>query len=220
MVLRRIYLFIFFLTTLLSFGSKDSTLFFNEFSFSGNTTSRGLNGFGFGFYHTFKAVETPKLELRFGLEYNFNKIAYEGNDGQTKYSSHVASLNYLTLPILLRENIGKKWKFFFEEGVFIDGFIDGRDVADFNYFKPNSNFTGYVDTTYRTNGHLEARSINYGVSLGTGLTFPIKKFEITCKFDAKLALSSINGNTFKNNAFIRFSVILKLPKLPWKKKSL
>lgn len=115
-----------FFCSLNFYGQKEQAFFFDEFSVSINRrnledkNTGNSTGFGFGAYHAF--IDTCKINLIFGLEYNRSvqskEFMYEGHFANSTDLTY--TINNLSIPVCGRVNFGKNTKLFVEAGAFLD----------------------------------------------------------------------------------------------------
>lgn len=177
-------------------AQKDTLIFFNEFSGSVNQTvlnndnnSESRLGFGFGAYLSGKSDKMFNLVV--GFEYNgtkqFRKSVYGGRFSNSTDVTY--SIRSISVPVLLRLNIGNNIKFFFETGIFLD-IISGARKKGTNYIYIFDQNWHYAIKKSSFNEGAKIGSYNVGPSCGIGLKFPVSKHELIIKADYKLGILS------------------------------
>lgn len=180
-------------------GQKDSSFFFNEFSLSINQTNitKGRTvdrlGFGMGAYHSFKTEK--KINLSFGFEFNrtsqFIEKMYDGHVANSTDITFYA--NSISIPLMVRLNLGKKTKLYFETGVFLDLNYSARRKGIMHTYNPTQN-NQWVYVEYNFNEKTGVSKLNFGPSIGTGLKIPILKHELIFKIDYKFGIIPLVGS--------------------------
>ena len=214
--MKRLYLLtIVLLTSSLLYSQNKSPVFFDEFSISlnksnlDNSISEESFGFGFGVY---KNIFSEKMiNLVPGFEFNRSVQYFEsmssGHYGN--YTDVTICINTLSFPVNARINFGHKFKFFLEGGVFLDFTLGNKRKGTSHFYQPG---TGEPpEEGYPFEDKLGLEGINYGMSLGVGVSIPISKIYLIIKPDYKFgvrALYSYQDSIF--NRYFRLSVAIKL----------
>jgi hypothetical protein len=200
------------------YGQKKSILLsvFNEYSISVNNTllfddnTKNRVGFGAGVYHTFMAEK--HFNVTTGLEYNltsqFKYIMYEGHFSNSTDITYY--FNNLSVPALIRFNIGKKTKLFFDTGGFMDLNIGARQKGTRQIYSPNqTNQLEYQE--YEINEKCSISPLNYGFSGGIGVKIPVASHELIIKIDYKHGLHKLQEYHDEiNNRYARLMVGISL----------
>jgi hypothetical protein len=172
-------------------GQKDSSFWFNEFSVSVNHTvlpktdfSDGRFGFGVGAYRVFRK-EKP-TNITFGFEFNrtgqFRDYEYRG------HFSNVTDITYsyyaFSLPFAVRFNVGKKVKFFAENGLFLDLFarVMSKGTMHSTSFGVNQ---PTIHEEYEFSQLARVTPADFGSSFGIGIKIPVSRHALLIKSDFK-----------------------------------
>ena len=184
-----------------------------EITISLNQTTVGFRydkaGFGIGAYNAF--FNQKRCNLVVGLEFNWNCQLRKYTN--SKYESEsMATKNYLGVPVYFRVNLGKKVKFFFEQGLFFDPFVFGREK-----YTEKSVETGIKSVI---NNKMKLYKSDFGISGGIGIRIPVKAYELLLKCDYKYGLRKIIDFSSKSsvqnpmislyNQYIRFTIGFKV----------
>ncbi len=176
-------------------GQERDDFFFHEFQVSLNrTTIENSNtedrfGFGLGAYHTFMAEK--KISLVFGLEFNrtrqFRKSMYQGHFANATDLTY--TLNYISIPIGIKANVGSKTKVFVEAGGFADLLINAHRTGTMHTYLPDEN----NQMSYRKTDIDEKVRLSNGIGLylGIGIRIPVSKFELVIKPDYKFGINKL-----------------------------
>ncbi len=180
----------FLLVAQFAFSQKKTEMpfFLNEYNISVNHSIYNLKyntfGVGVGGYRTINVKK--HLALSFGLEYNFSKQihGYKFNGGHSypiNSNDFYLSLNTISAPFYTRFQFGEKIKFFVDPGFFVESIIWVRRVKDViqNPNEPEP----FIFRTGET-----VPTINFGGSLGLGLSFPLEKIEYYIKPELKFGI--------------------------------
>jgi len=199
----------------LLYGQSNSPVFFDEFSIS--ISKANLNkslekegfGFGFGFY---KNIFSEKMvNLVPGFEFNRSVQYFEqmssGHYGN--YTDLTIYINTLSLPVNARVNFGHKFKFFVEGGVFLDFTLGNKRKGMSHFYQPGTGEPPEEGFPFEDKLNLEG--INYGVSLGLGISIPISKIDLIIKPDYKFGVRTLYSyQDSVCNRYFRLSVAIKL----------
>jgi len=199
-------------------GQEKHTNFINEFSISGNYTlfddlsSIDEPGFGSGIFHVHDF--SKNLALVIGLEYNLTR--FSTGKKSSKYEQLIDalySLNYISIPLMLRLSFGNKYKLFVEGGAYYENYlyasVKGTHVKHGPMAMPS------VDTSKYYKIKL-TKLINYGFMANLGVQVPLggKKILIKPGFVYGLENNNISSefdHEYKLfNRYAKLSVILKL----------
>lgn len=186
----------FILSITLVFGQKNSVFFFDEFSVSINRTSLKDNntndkfGFGLGAYHAL--LESKKVNLIFGFEYNrTSQLKQSMYEGHFAHSTDVTYyINCLSIPLTARINFGNRIKFFISTGPFLYLSIGARQKGTMHTSLPNVN-NQLVYKEFEFDGKADISSLNYGISLGIGINIPISKVNLIIMPDYKFGVKPL-----------------------------
>lgn len=193
-------------------GQEDSISFFlNEFEISINRTNledentEDRFGFGLGAFHSM--MDSKKINLIFGFEYNLTnqlkKIIYEG------HFAHATNVEYmihnLSIPLNVRYNIGNKVKFFIQSGTFVDLIVNSIKKGIMHTYLPDQNNNiVYKEFSFKEKAGLS--NLNYGFIGSIGLQIPNKwKKILILKTEYKLGLNNLlimNNINFYNRYWI------------------
>lgn len=191
-------------------GQNSAKFIFNEFQISLNrTTLQNDNtedryGFGLGVYHSF--LSDKRINILFGFEYNrtsqFKKTMDEGHFQNATDLTY--NLNYLSVPVGFRFNIGSETKLFLETGGYADFLINANRTGTMYTYLP------YEDTETETEIDEKVKLSNsIGLSFGLGVRIPISKFELIVKPDYKFGINKLDSENILNRYF-RINIGLKL----------
>ncbi|MCD4730258.1 MAG: hypothetical protein K8R74_06650 [Bacteroidales bacterium] len=139
-------------------------------------------GYGFAYHHAF--MMRHRVNLILGVEFNrlnrFIETLYYGAYTKTVNETYV--LTCLSFPLGIRINFGRKTKFFFEPGIFID-------------------LTTYSDPKLNN---------SVGLYVGAGLRIPVSKYEFLIKNEFKAGFNSMSSQWDIYTVYYRFSIGLKI----------
>ena len=195
------------------YGQRDSTLIFNEFCLSINTTyladgnTENRYGFGIAAYHTFFAHEI--MNVISGIEYNRTSLFKKNirEDHLSRSTNLTYYLNDISIPIELRVNFGKKIKIFIESGLFLDCNIGAKRKGTKHTYYP---YQG--DNIENKTFNIGIRRFNYGPVYGIGVKIPVRKFELVIKTDYKIGWEVLYDYEADQiiNRYIRIMIGLKI----------
>jgi hypothetical protein len=158
---------------------QDKSYFFDEYAFSVNRTIlekkdfKGRIGFGAGVKNTLRRDKA--LNITLGLEYNRTsqlvKYIYNGHFSRSEDVTY--TLNYFSIPVGLRFNLGSNPKFFIESGGYLDLVIASREKGT------NYSYSSYGNPDNVTKFNRKADvSDSYGLYLAFGLRTPVFGHEL------------------------------------------
>jgi hypothetical protein len=186
---------------------------FDEFTISTNKTivadenTKDRFGFGAGIYHVF--LKQKKLNLISGVEFtNTNQFKYSGtNINKYAYSRDVTyHMNTVSIPFSVRFNMGKKTRFFFETGVYLDVNITGRMTGTIFSARQVVDSTGQyhlVGYEGRLDEHSSLKGFNGGASGGIGVSIPLSsKLDLLIKSDYRYGIRDLSD--YNEDFFIRY----------------
>ncbi len=214
--MKKVYLLtIVLLASSLLYSQNNSPLFFDEFSTSLNKSNLdnriSEEGFGFGF-GVYKNILLEKLvNLVPGFEFNrsVQYFEYMSSGHYGNYTDVTVCVNTLSFPVNARINFGHKFKFFLEGGVFLDFTLGNKRKGMSHFYQPG---TGEPpDEGFPFEDKLNLEGINYGLSMGLGISIPVSGISLIIKPDYKFgvrALYSYQDSVF--NRYFRLSVAIKL----------
>jgi hypothetical protein len=165
-------------------------------------------GFGIGAYHSF--LPDKMFNVIVGMEYNRTSYFIENLHGGhfDHYTDLTYHLNYISIPLGLRMNIGKKVKFFIETGGYADLIISSnRKGTEHTYYPDSSNHEVYKDFKIDEKAGC---SSSFGVYFGIGLRIPISKFELIIKPDYKFGLNLYLDMDQVYSRYVRLTVGFKI----------
>jgi len=191
---------------------KSNPLFFNEITLSVNRTmidnsnSEGKFGFGAGLYRTW--MDSSWFNLVTGISYNktsqFRNSAFIGSHFSS-VSDITFNIHSVSIPVLLRFNVGQKTKLFFEIGQFLEFDIAGNSHATYTTQLPYS-----ASTTITIKEKLSLTPINGGFIGGIGTNIPIGKIRLLIKADYQFAFAGHHfGEETILNRYVRLSIGLR-----------
>lgn len=196
---------------------KDSTDYFSgEFGVSINKTNlqdeNTEDRIGFGVSALCVARQHSRVNFVFGIEYNltrqFKKVAYESHISNTSNIEY--TLNNFSIPLNLRFNFGKTTKFIIEGGPFLDIILNSQREGTINTYLPDGN-NGTVLETHDFKEKVRLSPINYGASIGMGISIPFDKFDIVVIPNYKLGLRQLGShNTNIVNRYYRLTLGVKI----------
>jgi len=174
-------------------GQKEE-FFFKEFTGSVNRippTYKGETKFGFGIgaYHVY--MQEKRTNIVFGIEYNKSRIFFRNlYEGRFAHSENITyTMNWLSMPLFVRYNIGENVKFFIELGGHADVMVGAKRKGIMHTNLPGEN-NQLVHKHYEFNEKTNLNSSG-GVSCGIGLRIPVAKYEIIVKPEYKFGLSEV-----------------------------
>ncbi|MEX1191311.1 MAG: outer membrane beta-barrel protein [Brumimicrobium sp.] len=215
--MKKTFLYILVLFCFPIYGQQDNlSQIINEIDVSVNRTVSVNNtisverfGVGLGVKHVF--FKPKKINLISGMEYNLNRFEIDYfYEGHYAHSTDVFyTLHNLSIPLYFRLNFGNETKFFFETGGFLD-FIFNASRSGTRHIS-SSNQTGEKEVEFNERASLYS-TINYGGSMGVGLSFPLNKYRMFIKPDYKLGFVDLNSASMTSitNSSIRLSVGIHL----------
>ena len=189
-----------FLCILVQFAhSQEASQFpFNEFQISTNRTdvanenTENRYGFGFGVYHTFMSQKV--INVIAGLEYNrtsqFKKQVYESHVANSTDVTY--NINFASIPVGLRVNLGSDTKIFIETGGFADLIARGNRTGTMHTYRTNGN-NEFNKTTIEFDEKAQLAN-SVGIYFGLGIRIPIKGLELILKPDYKLELTKLESD--------------------------
>lgn len=204
MIVRMLFL-LFCFTTVSSLAQQNAYKnIVNELSASLNQSivnragDYGKYGAGIGVYHVFN--DSGWIQPLVGLEYNYSSQfnAYATESHFTYAQDMTYQLHYFSIPLVCRFILGKKYKLFFDPGVYLDNDIKVRRTGFlYNNFELNSK---------KVNENVSAnRVFGFQIGLGTGITFRKKTLFVKC--DIKFPFGESAGNYESiNNFYWRISL--------------
>lgn len=198
-------------------GQEKHASFINEYSISGNYTmlddlsSIDEPGIGIGIFHVHDF--SKNLALVIGLEYNLTR--FSTGKKSSKYEQLIDalySLNYISIPLMLRLSFGNKYKLLLEGGAYYENYlyasVKGTHIT-YGFMAMSSDTSKYYKNKL-------TRLINYGFMANLGIQFPLagKKLLIKPGFVYGLENNNISSefdHEYKLfNRYAKLSVILKL----------
>jgi len=179
------------MSTIGAVSQQKVDIFFNEFCGSINRSNvkdyntKDKLGFGLGIYHAFLSDRT--INIIVGLELNrISQFKISLYGGHFTHKSNVTfNTNYLSFPLNLRLNIGKKTKLFFESGGFADFNIGGKNTGTLYTYYPEENLQ---ISEFENKGGLPS---SFGISFGLGINIPISNFALIIKGDYNIGLNDL-----------------------------
>jgi hypothetical protein len=184
-----------------------------EFYVSGNRTilknENTNNRFGFGAGVLFVAHAQQRINIVAGLEYNrtsqFKKYMYNGRySSLTDVTYH---LNFITLPLAMRINIGKQKRFFVEPGLFGDLVISPKmEGTQTSYNYEEGSFGSQTSEISRGADVSSA----FGLSFGLGVRVPAGNMVLILRPDVKVAINTLyDYQETITNRYVRLNVGIK-----------
>lgn len=199
------------LMTSMAFG-QGSTVFLNEVSISVNRTVVGDDNtndlFGCGIGLSRVVFNRRNFFLNAGLEYNFTRQrkdrTYEGRFAHAEQVTY--DLHFLTVPLTVRYDMGKKVRFFIEAGGFVDFMVHSWRKGTIYLRLPGSG--GQLSYDSRPFGSRAGVSDpNYGCLAGLGLRIPMaQQGYIVIKTDYRIGFNSLLHDAEIHNRYVRLSV--------------
>ena len=215
--MKRIYslVLMLFLFGSLLYGQSSSPLFFDEFSMSLSKSNLNYSiekegpGFGFGVYKNIFSEKMVNLVPGFEFNRSVQYFEYMSSGHYGNYTDVTVSINTLSFPVNVRINFGHKFKFFLEGGVFLDFTLGNKRKGMSHFYQPG---TGEPpDEGFPFEDKLSLEGINYGMSMGLGISIPVSRINLIIQPDYKFgvrALYSYQDSVF--NRYFRLSVAIKL----------
>jgi hypothetical protein len=212
----KLSIFIFFAITFLQTqGQEKFDFFFDEIAISVNRTNlenentEDRYGFGIGINHSFR--QEKSLNIMFGLEYNktsqFKKNMYEGHYADATDLTY--NINYISVPIGLRYNVGKKVKIFTEFGGYADLNINTNRQGTLHTYLPNDN--NQIDYKEMPIDERISLANSYGIYVGIGIRIPIYNYELIIRPDFKYGINELYSYQDDiYNRYFRLSIGLKM----------
>jgi len=186
----------------------------NEFGISANRTIikndniSDRYGFGIGAYHSF--LPDKMINVIVGMEYNRTSFVVSNIHGGHfyHYTDLTYHINYISIPLGLRINMGKKVKFFIETGGYADLIISSnRKGTIHTYYPDSSNLVVSKDSQINEKA---GYSSSTGVYFGVGLRIPISKYELIIKPDCKLGLNLYLNRDEVYSRYVRLTAGFKI----------
>jgi opacity protein-like surface antigen len=118
------------------------------------------------------------------IGWKYESLVFESTTGNGLVNADVLfKLNYLNLPVLVSYSFGKKVKVHVDGGVFVGVLLNNKLIQQ--PIPPSEEPRTEVSSTYR-------RTMNYGLSLGSGVQMPIaKKLKLDVDVRNNLGLANI-----------------------------
>jgi hypothetical protein len=202
-----------YISTIGAVSQNKVDIFFNEFCASINRSNvkdyntKDKLGFGLGIYHAF--LNDKMINILVGLELNRLcqfKISMYG--GHFSHRSNVTyNTNYLSFPLGLRLNFGKKNKLFIESGGFADFTLSGNSTGTLYTYYPDENIQ---ISEFENKGGLPS---SFGISFGLGIIIPISKLSLIIKGDYNIGLNDLKySGAYEEfqNKYIRILIGFKI----------
>lgn len=197
-------------SSFISFAQKDSVgYFFNEIELSANYVTapnqQRMDNFGIGGGVFHSMFDRKRFNFIFGLEYNLtNQFQYQlSNAGHSDYwTNSIIQSHYISVPLNVRFNIGKRVRFFVQAGIFID----------FPLFL-RINGTVHLPPDYiqeKKVSYKQQADINYGFSAGLGFQMPIGLYSLLIKMEYKRGINKIIDRYDVYNNYIRLAIGCKI----------
>lgn len=197
----------------MSYGQGSAgTVFFNEVSISVNRTVLANDNttdlFGCGIGLTRVVFNRRGFFLVSGLEYNFTRQlkdrTYEGHFARAEDVTY--SLHFLTIPLTLRYELGRRVRFFLETGGFLDLMLHSSRSGTWCSYLPVSGAPLTFDRRpFEQNAGVS--NPNYGFLAGLGIRIPVEqKGYLVVKSDYRLGFNELSTDEDIHNCYVRFSV--------------
>ncbi|RLD91592.1 MAG: hypothetical protein DRJ09_00720 [Bacteroidetes bacterium] len=196
-------------------GQNSSPVFFDEFSMllSKANLNYGIEkegpGFGFGVYKNIFSKKIVNLVPGFEFNRSVQYIEQMSSGHYGKYTDLTIYISTLSFPVYARVNFGHKVKFFLEAGAFVDFTLGSQRKGMSHFYKPGVGEP--PDEGFPFEEKLNLEGINYGMSMGLGISIPVSKINLIIKPDYKFgvrALYSYQDSVF--NRYFRLAVAIKL----------
>ena len=197
------------------YGQSTSPVFFDEFSMSLHKTNLNYGigkeslGFGFGIYKNIFSKKTVNLVPGFEFNKSVQYIDQMSSGHYGNYTDLTVYISTLSFPVNARFNFGHKVKFFLEAGVFVDFTLGAKRKGMSHFYQPGVGEPPEEGFPFEEKLNLEG--INYGMSLGLGISVPVLKTHLIIKPDYKFgvrALYSYQDSIY--NRYFRLVVAIKL----------
>jgi len=182
--------------------------FFNELNISLNRTSvsddNTENKFGFGVGAMRIIMKDRWINPLFGFEFNFTnqfkKRLYEGHFANLENVKY--NINSFSIPILFRIHLNQQKRCFLEIGTFAELVTKSTKKGKMiSYLPDENNNINRTEKLINENGGI--LPLNYGLSLGLGFKFPLRKHSCFIKSDYKygLRVNNVKSEYFYNRYF-------------------
>lgn len=163
--------------------------------------------FGYGLGFLFVTMPEKELNVVMGIEFNrtsqFISELYESKYGKATDMTYF--INFISLPLALRLNLGEQKRFFIETGLFADLLLGARREGTLSTFSPGIPSEGkHVNERARLNS-------TYGMLLGIGFRVPVSSYELIIKSDFKAANNPLHDYQDQiHNRYLRLSLGINL----------
>jgi hypothetical protein len=152
-----------------------------------------MAAFSGGFFFQYNLNKNFSLRMDPSYEQKGYKIKQQLTDSQGNPISKGkirGNFDYITIPLLLRANIGNKINYFVNAGPYIGFLLSQNNIVQAPLFDGAK--VTYTNTSYY-------KTIDIGITAGIGLAIPIKdKFALSIEIRNNLGLTNINKNTNKD----------------------
>lgn len=187
-------------------------VFFNEASISVNRTlvandnTTDLFGCGIGLSRV--VLNRKGFFLNAGLEYNFTRQkkdrTYEGHFAHAEDVTY--DLHFLTVPLTVRYDLGRKVRFFLEAGGFLDLMLHSwRRGTWYSYLPGSGGMPEYNSRFFE--GNAGVTNPNYGILAGLGIRIPVEeKGYVVVRSDYRLGFNVLSKDEDIRNRYVRLSV--------------
>jgi len=216
-VMGKVVILFFLLTSVQAKCQPNSKLFFNEFTLWGNRTmlyesnTENRNGFGLGIYRSIR--DSSAMRLVFGVEFNKTELFRKKIPGSHLHYSRDVTITYnnVSIPVSARLFPLNNIALFLEAGLFLDLIVSKRKKGTFYEWRPSqADPPGYMHASYEEIkfGYSGA---DFGFSGGLGYIIKVRRCSLVVKADYKYGLKSqFLDNTDFTNRYIRLMAGLKL----------
>lgn len=201
-----------FAVNLGSFAQITRYLPFEEIRTSANMTLIGDedsdNGFGFGIgaYHSYRSEKT--VNILFGFEYNRTSQYHDYiSEGHFSVVNDVTLISQSFSPYVgPRVNIGKRIKFFFDAGFYLDYLGKSQMTGERTYCYAEGE--QLICNIHEINERIPFTG-GIGFQPGAGLRIPLSAVELIVSTDYKYGIGSLNrGNSYSR--FIRLMLGVRI----------
>lgn len=186
--------------------------FINEIGASANYSlgdKNTINGFGFGLGIYKSVYKRSRVNVVYGVEFNqtnFKKNIVIVDDYSFKENIKY-QLNYITVPVTARINLGElnkashAPKFFFDLGLYVDVTCGSKREGTFIINSPE------ISDTLNFKEKYNSKKPNFGFNGGMGLKIPVKFKHIIVKADYRLGfINQGRSNDKIQNNYVRLSM--------------
>lgn len=160
-----------------------------------------------------KAALSMSMFLQYNMNTNFALRIDPGYENKGYYANYhitdpngtviraakaVGNFNYITIPILFRASTGNKIKYFINAGPYVGFLLSQHTVYD-----------SYLYGTTKENGTSNYKTLDFGITSGLGMAFPIKdKCALSVEARNNLGLMNIGKSSNSNDKTVSFNLLI------------